>query len=158
MNKWLAALMIGAIAATFASDADGATPIRWWRQSRPAVGACAATSSHAAGAISRSRLKPHQRRMPRSRLQAHRRLPRGPRVPARGADGLAAGIGIAALAQWLGFGEALSMFLTVMLIGLALMMVAAFVLRRMRGPQPAAAVRATAAPALTRTWDTRRLR
>ncbi len=53
--------------------------------------------------------------------------------------GLAAGLGIAALASYLGFGEALTMFLTVLLIGMVLMMIAGFVLRRMRGgtPQPA---------------------
>ena len=51
--------------------------------------------------------------------------------------GLAAGLGIAALASWLGFGETLTMFLTVLLIGLALMLLVGFVMRRMRGPQPA---------------------
>ncbi len=53
--------------------------------------------------------------------------------------GLAAGLGIAALASYLGFGEALTMFLTVLLIGMALLLIAGFVMRRMRGgtPQPA---------------------
>ena len=53
--------------------------------------------------------------------------------------GLAAGLGIAALASYLGFGEALTMFLTVLLVGMVLLMIAGFVLRRMRGgtPQPA---------------------
>jgi len=52
---------------------------------------------------------------------------------------LAAGLGIAALASYLGFGEALTMFLTVLLVGMVLVMLAGFVLRRMRGstPQPA---------------------
>ena len=58
------------------------------------------------------------------------------RSPMRGAlMGLAAGLGIAALASWLGFGEALTMFLTVLLVGLALMMVIGFVMRRMRPAQ-----------------------
>ena len=65
--------------------------------------------------------------------------------------GLAAGLGIAALASYLGFGEALTMFLTVLLIGMALLVIAGFVMRRMRGgtPQPAygsAAGRAATAP------------
>lgn len=56
--------------------------------------------------------------------------------------GLAAGLGIAALASWLGVGETLTMFLTVLLIGMALMLVARFVLRRMGPtPKPAAAGR-----------------
>ena len=56
--------------------------------------------------------------------------------------GLAAGLGIAALASWLGFGEALTMFLTVLLIGMALMMLVSFLLRRSRPtPIPAAAGR-----------------
>ena len=49
--------------------------------------------------------------------------------------GLAAGLGIAALASWLGFGEALTMFLTVLLIGMAVMMLVSFLLRRAR-PTP----------------------
>jgi predicted lipid-binding transport protein (Tim44 family) len=56
--------------------------------------------------------------------------------------GLAAGLGIAALASWLGFGEALTMFLTVLLIGMAVMMLVGFLLRRARPtPAPAAAGR-----------------
>jgi len=60
--------------------------------------------------------------------------------PWRGAlMGLAAGLGIAALASWLGFSEALTMFLTVLLVGMAAMLLLGFVMRRMRGPQPAPA-------------------
>lgn len=60
--------------------------------------------------------------------------------PWRGALlGLAAGLGIAALASAFGLSEALTMFLTVMLVGMALMLFIGFVLRRMRGPQPAPA-------------------
>ena len=52
--------------------------------------------------------------------------------------GLAAGLGIAALASYLGFGEALTMFLTALLIGMVLLMIVGFIMRRMRGgtPQP----------------------
>ena len=52
--------------------------------------------------------------------------------------GLAAGLGIAALASYLGFGEALTMFLTALLIGMVLLVIVGFILRRVRGgtPQP----------------------
>lgn len=53
--------------------------------------------------------------------------------------GLAAGLGIAALASWLGLSEALTMILTVLLLGMALMLLVGFVLRRLgsRAPRPA---------------------
>jgi predicted lipid-binding transport protein (Tim44 family) len=58
--------------------------------------------------------------------------------PWRGAlMGLAAGLGIAALASWLGFGETLAAILTAVLLGLAIALAIGFVLRRLRGPQPA---------------------
>ena len=63
--------------------------------------------------------------------------------------GLAAGLGIAALASYFGFGEALTMFLTVLLIGMVLMVIAGFVLRRLRGGAPS---RPMAAPAEGRQW------
>jgi predicted lipid-binding transport protein (Tim44 family) len=56
--------------------------------------------------------------------------------------GLAAGLGIAALASWLGFGEGLTMLLVVVLLGLVLTAVVGFVLRRMRPAQPAYGARA----------------
>ena len=140
MNKWFAALMIGAIAASFASDADAQRRFcggrNLGRQSAP-------VQQRQATPPAQSPQSPQAAPAPNTAQQAPGTPPVAARTasPWRGAlMGLAAGIGIAALAQWLGFGEALSMFLTVMLIGLALMMVAAFVLRRMRGPQPAAAV------------------
>jgi predicted lipid-binding transport protein (Tim44 family) len=49
--------------------------------------------------------------------------------------GLAAGLGIAALASMLGLSEALAMIMTVLLVGLALMLIVGFVLRRMRPAQ-----------------------
>ncbi len=146
MNKWLAGVMVGVIAATFALDAEAqrrlggaknlgrqspqvqqrqATPPAQPPQSQQATPAqpgaqqAAPTKAPAAGAPTAA--------------------PR-PASPWRGAlMGLAAGLGIAALASWLGFGEALTMFLTVILIGLALMLLVGFLTRRMRGPQPAAA-------------------
>lgn len=52
--------------------------------------------------------------------------------------GLAAGLGIAALASYLGFGETLTAILMAALIAFAVMAVIGFVIRRMRGggPQP----------------------
>jgi len=145
MNKWFAAIIIGALAATFTLDAEaqrrfgGArnlgrqqpqmqqrqatppaqTPQQQAAPAQPGAQQAAPTKSPAAGA-------------PAAAAR--------PASPMRGAlMGLAAGLGIAALASWLGFGEALTMFLTILLIGLALMLAVGFVLRRMRGPQPAAA-------------------
>jgi predicted lipid-binding transport protein (Tim44 family) len=144
MNKWLATLVIGVLAATFALDADaqrrfgGAknlgrqSPQMQQRQATPPA-------------------QPPQQSapvQPGGQQAAPAKAPAAgaagtaarPASPMRGAlMGLAAGLGIAALASWLGFGEALSMFLTIMLIGLALMLLVGFVLRRMRGVQPAAA-------------------
>jgi predicted lipid-binding transport protein (Tim44 family) len=144
MNKWLAGLMIGTVVATFTLDADAqrrlggarnlgrqspqvqqrqatppAQPPQQATPAQPGAQQVAPAKSPAAGAPAAA--------------------PR-PASPWRGAlMGLAAGLGIAALASYLGLSETLSMFLTVLLIGLALMMVVGFVMRRMRGPQPAAA-------------------
>jgi predicted lipid-binding transport protein (Tim44 family) len=53
--------------------------------------------------------------------------------------GLAAGLGLAALASWLGFGEGFAMLLMALLIGIVLMIVLRLVFARMRGAQPAPA-------------------
>jgi predicted lipid-binding transport protein (Tim44 family) len=146
MNKWMAGVLIGALGATFALDAEAqrrfggggnlgrqspqvqqrqATPPAQQPQAAPAQGGAqqaAPTKAPTAGAPAAVR----------------------PASPMRGMlMGLAAGLGIAALASWLGFGEALTMFLTVLLIGFALMMLLGFVMRRMRGPQPAASAAGT---------------
>jgi predicted lipid-binding transport protein (Tim44 family) len=149
MNKWFASVLVGVIAASFALDADAqrrlggaknlgkqspqvqqrqATPPAQPQQTPPQAAPAqpgaqqpAAAARPAAGAATGAAAT-------------------AARSPWRGAlMGLAAGLGIAALASWLGFGEALTMFLTVLLVGLALMLVLGFVLRRMRGPQPATA-------------------
>ena len=139
MNKWLAAAIIGVIAATFTLDAEAqrrfgggrnlgrqSAPVQQ-RQATPPPQTPQSQQTPNSGA---QQATPAQ--TPAAGAPAMR-----PASPWRGAlMGLAAGLGIAALANWLGFGEALTMFLTVMLIGLALMMLAAFVLRRLRGPQP----------------------
>lgn len=137
MLKWIAVGVIGVMFGTYALDADAqrrlgggrnigqqsqpvqrqAAPPQQAPQAAPTQqGAQQAVPAKAAGATAAAR----------------------PASPWRGAlMGLAAGLGIAALAGWLGFGEALTMFLTAALIGFAVLLLVAFVMRRMRGPQPA---------------------
>jgi predicted lipid-binding transport protein (Tim44 family) len=80
-----------------------------------------------------------------------------PRSPMSGMlMGLAAGLGLAALASYLGFGEALAQIMTLVLLGVVLLMVFAWVLRRFgasRGPQPVAAGAAGAGQALREAPD-----
>lgn len=124
----LAALMIGVIAATFTFDADAQRRFgsgkNLGRQSVP---------------VQQRQATPPQQQTPQAG-NPQQRPAAAPRSPWRGAlMGLAAGLGIAALASYLGFGEALTMFLTVLLIGMALLMIVGFIMRRMRSgaPQPA---------------------
>jgi predicted lipid-binding transport protein (Tim44 family) len=148
--KTLAALMIGFVAATFALDADAQRRFgggkNLGRQSAP-VQQRQATPPPQTPQAGNQQQAPAAAAAPRPGAAAA-----APRSPWRGAlMGLAAGLGIAALASYLGFGEALTMFLTVLLLGLALMMIAGFVMRRMRGgaPEPAysgGAGRATSVP------------
>jgi predicted lipid-binding transport protein (Tim44 family) len=141
MKKLLASLMIGVVAASFAFDADAQrrfgggrsfgkqSPTVQQRQATPPAQTPqqqatpqAAPAQQPAASAARPGAAPGAAAAARS--------------PWRGAlMGLAAGLGIAALASWLGFSEALTMILTVVLIGLALMMVIGFVLRRMRPAQ-----------------------
>jgi predicted lipid-binding transport protein (Tim44 family) len=121
MNKWFAAVMIGAMAATFAFDADAQRRFgggrNLGRQSAPVQQRQATPPAQS----------PQSPQAAPAQNAAQQAAPGTPPIAARPASpwrgalmGLAAGLGIAALAQWLGFGEALSMFLTVMLVGLAL--------------------------------------
>jgi predicted lipid-binding transport protein (Tim44 family) len=151
-GKTLAALMIGMVAATFAFDADAQRRFgggkNLGRQSAP---------------VQQRQATPPQQQTPQAgnpqQAPAAAAAQRpgaasaaAPRSPWRGAlMGLAAGLGIAALASYLGFGEALTMFLTALLIGMVLLVIVGFILRRVRGgtPQPVyggAASRATPAP------------
>jgi predicted lipid-binding transport protein (Tim44 family) len=140
MNKWMVGIIIGTLAATFALDAEAQrrfggggnlgrqSPQVQQRQATPP-----AQQPQAAPAQSGT-----QQAAPTKAPTAGAPAAVRPASPMRGMlMGLAAGLGIAALASWLGFGEALTMFLTVLLIGFALMMLVGFVMRRMRGPQPA---------------------
>lgn len=137
MKKLLAGLMIGALAASFAFDVEAqrrfgggrsfgkqSAPVQQRQATPPAQtpqqGTQAAPAQQpAATAAAR----------PGAATAA-------PRSPWRGAlMGLAAGLGIAALASWLGLSETLAMILTIALVGLALMLVVGFLLRRMRPAQ-----------------------
>ena len=138
-TKTLAALMIGIVAATFAFDADAQRRFgggkNLGRQSAPVQQRQATPPQQQPPQAGNQQQAPAAAAAPRPGTPAA-----APRSPWRGAlMGLAVGLGIAALASYFGFGEALTMFLTVMLIGLALLMIAGFIMRRMRGgtPQPA---------------------
>lgn len=132
-GKFLAMMMIGFIAAAFSFDADAQRRFgggkNLGRQSAPVQ--------------QRQAAPPAQQQTPQAgstQQTPAAAAAAAPRSPWRGALlGLAAGLGIAALASYLGLGEALTMFMTVLLIGMVLLLIAGFVLRRMRGgtPQPA---------------------
>lgn len=137
MKKWMVGAMIGLVAASFAFDAEAqrrfgggktfgrqSQQLQQQRQVTPppqspqqaAPAQQAANPAAAAGAAAATKAA----------------------SPWRGAlMGLAAGLGIAALASWLGFGETLATILTIVLLGLLVALVIGFVLRRLRGPQPA---------------------
>jgi predicted lipid-binding transport protein (Tim44 family) len=139
----MAGLIIGALAATFAFDADAQrrfgggrtfgrqSPQVQQRQAAPQQTPQQTPQQSQAGATQQA---------PAAAAAAKPAPAVAPRSPWRGAlMGLAAGLGIAALASWLGLSEALTMILTVLLVGMAVMLLAGFVLRRLggRAPQPA---------------------
>ena len=138
-GRLLAPLLIGVFAATFAFDAEAQRRFgggkNLGRQSAPVQQRQATPAQQPPQAGNPQQQTPAAAAAPRPGTAAA-----APRSPWRGAlMGLAAGLGIAALASYLGFGEGLTMVLMVVLIGMVLMMLAGFVLRRMRGatPQPA---------------------
>lgn len=138
MKKLLAGLMIGVVAASFAFDAEAQRRFGGGRtigKQSPAVQQKQATPPAQTPQQGATQAAPAQQPAA-SAARPGATAAAAPRSPMRGAlMGLAAGLGIAALASWLGFGEALTMFLTVALVGLALMMVIGFVMRRMRPAQ-----------------------
>jgi len=149
MNKWVAAVVIGVIAATFALEADAQRRFGGGRnlgrqspqvQQRQATPPAQTPQSPQTAPAQNGAQQAAPTKAPAAGAPAA--APR-PASPWRGAlMGLAAGLGIAALASWLGFGEALTMVLTVLLIGMALMLLVGFVVRRARPtPAPAAAGR-----------------
>ncbi len=148
-GKALAALMISIVAATFTLDADAqrrfgggrnlgrqSTPVQQRQATPPAQQPTQQTGNQQQTPATAAAPRPGA-------------APAAPRSPWRGAlMGLAAGLGIAALASYLGFGEGLTMFLTVLLIGMLLLAIAGYVMRRMRGgtPQPVYGTPNRAAP------------
>jgi predicted lipid-binding transport protein (Tim44 family) len=147
VSKWIAGALIGVIAATFALDAEAqrrlgggknigkqspqvqqrqATPPQQQTppQAAPAqqpgtAAAPAAATGTAAAAGAAARTASPMRNM---------------------LIGAAAGLGLMALASWLGFGETLATIMLFVLLGIVLMMVVGYFMRRSaaaRGPQPA---------------------
>lgn len=144
MRKLLAGLMIGALAATFAFDVDAQRRFgggRTFGKQSPQVQQRQATPQQ--------QTPQQQQQTPQQATAAPAQQPAAAaaaRSPWRGAlMGVAAGLGIAALASYLGLSEALTMVLTAMLVGMAILLLLGFVLRRMRGtPQPAYATQRSA--------------
>ena len=140
MGKIVTALILGVVAATFSFDADAQRRFgggkNLGRQSAPVQQRQATPPAQQTPQAGNQQQTPAAAAAQRPGAAAAA----APRSPWRGAlMGLAAGLGLAALASYLGFGEALTMFLTVLLVGMVLLTIAGFVLRRMRGgtPQPA---------------------
>ncbi|MFN3564484.1 MAG: Tim44 domain-containing protein, partial [Burkholderiaceae bacterium] len=133
MKKWLVGAMIGLVAASFAFDADA--------QRRLGGGK---TFGRQSQQLQQQRQMTPPQQSPQQAAPAQQAANPAAAATTRAASpwrgalmGLAAGLGLAALASWLGFGETLAAVLTVVLIGLAIALGIGFVLRRLRGPQPA---------------------
>lgn len=147
MRKWMASVAIGAIAATFVLDADaqrrfggGKTFGRQAPQVQQRQATPPAKAPEQPGAAQKA---PAAAAQPAAGAAATTAA----RSPMRGAlMGLAAGLGIAALASWLGLSEALAMVLTVLLIGLAIMLIVGLLLRRARPRTPAYGAAGAARP------------
>ncbi|MGH6623757.1 MAG: hypothetical protein ACREBN_07285, partial [Burkholderiaceae bacterium] len=135
LNRWITGLALGVLAATLTLDADAQRRLGGARnigKQSPQVQRQATPPAQQS-----PQAAPTQQAVP-AKAPAAGAPAAAARSPWRGAlMGLAAGLGIAALASYLGFGETLSMILTVLLMGLALMLLVGFITRRMRGPQPA---------------------
>jgi predicted lipid-binding transport protein (Tim44 family) len=152
MKKWMAGLVIGGIAATFALDAEAQRRFgggkNFGRQS-PQVQQRQATPPQKAPDQAVPQAGAAQQTPAAARPGATGAATAAPaaRSPMRGAlMGLAAGLGIAALASGLGLGEALTMLLTALLIGIALMLVLGFFIRRTRREAPAYGAAGAARP------------
>ncbi len=147
VSKWVAGALIGVIAATFALDADA--------QRR--LGGGKNLGKQSPQVQQRQATPPAQQTPPQA---APAQQPGTAAAPAAAAGtaaaagaaaktaspmrniliGAAAGLGLMALASWLGFGETMATIMLFLLIGLVLMMVVGYFLRRSamnRGPQPA---------------------
>jgi predicted lipid-binding transport protein (Tim44 family) len=132
MKKLLAGLMIGAIAASITFDTQaqrrlgGGTsfgrqsPMVQQRQAAPPAQSSPQTTPQTGSQAGTAQQAPSAA------------VPPSP-SPWRGAlMGIAAGLGIAALASRLGLGETFTLFLAMLAVGFGLMLVAGFVVRRLR--------------------------
>lgn len=147
VSKWIAGALIGVIAATFALDADA--------QRR--LGGGKNLGKQAPQVQQRQATPPQQQTPPQT---APAQQPGTAAAPAAATGtaaaagaaartaspmrnlliGAAAGLGLMALASWLGFGETLATIMLFLLIGLVVMMAIGYFMRRSamnRGPQPA---------------------
>ena len=140
MKKWIAGLAIGVIAATLSFEADAQRRLGGGMN----FGKPSPTLQQRQGVPPQKQQAPQQ--SPQQAQPAAQPAAAGAGAaaatraasPWRGAlMGLAAGLGLAALASWLGFGEAFAMFLMVALLALVAMMAFSLLMRRMRPAQPA---------------------
>jgi predicted lipid-binding transport protein (Tim44 family) len=138
MKRLIASALIGLLAATLVVDADAQRRLGGGRNlgtQSPQVQRQAAPPQQAPQQAAPAQAAPAQQPAPAAKGAAAARP-----SPWKGALlGLAAGLGLAALASYFGFSETLTALLMAMVIGLAVVAVIGFVLRRMRagGPQPA---------------------
>lgn len=139
LNRLITGLAIGVLAATLTLDAEAQRRLGGARnigKQSPQVQRQAAPPAQQSPQAAPA--QPGAQQVAPAKAPAAGAPAAAARSPWRGAlMGLAAGLGIAALASWLGLSETLSMILTVLLIGFVLMLVVGFIARRFRGPQPA---------------------
>jgi predicted lipid-binding transport protein (Tim44 family) len=137
MTKWLIGTMVGLIAASFTLDADAQRRLGGGR-----------TLGKPSQTLQQRQATPPQQQTPPAQQAAPSQQPAPaaatgtaaapkPASPLKGAlMGLAAGLGLAALASWLGFGDTLATIMLVVLAGMLVMMVVGYLMRR-SGAQPA---------------------
>jgi predicted lipid-binding transport protein (Tim44 family) len=128
MTKWIAGLAIGFLALTLSLDAEA--------QRRLGGGFSFGKPSKN---LQQRQAQPPQQTPQQQAVPGARPSPAGAAAsPWRGAlMGLAAGLGLAALASWLGLGDAFAMFLMVALLALVAMAAFRLLLRRAQPAQPA---------------------
>ena len=140
MKKWLVGAVIGVLVASFTLDADAQRRLGGGRN-----------FGRQSPTVQQRQAQPPQAPPQSSQQAATPAQPATAGAPAAGAAtaakaaspwkgalmGLAAGLGLAALASWLGFGDTLATIMLFALVGLAIFMVLGFFLRRASGARPA---------------------
>jgi predicted lipid-binding transport protein (Tim44 family) len=132
MRKWLLGLLMGVVALGFTLDAQAGRLSGGKSFGRPST-----TLQQRQATPPQAAPQPaNPARQPGAAAPAP---PAKPASPWRGAlMGLAAGLGLAALAHWLGFGDTMATIMMVALVGMAAMMLLGyFVRRRAAQPEPA---------------------